>query len=313
MLKALLIALILYTLFPCTIIKQGDFELIEGISSPHQVSWISNEEVLIVQEKDIFKYNILSKDLEKLGEREPNSFVSVNSKGELMFCEFEHFIIHSPEEFSTIFRIKDMDGNLIKEIKVFETIRPIYMDEEEIIAVTAMDFLEEHFFKINIESEKKEEIDSPYRKYSFDIPRYIDVRRVFVRSKDLYIIEDMNGNLILYNNLTSTKTMIPIFTAIFNPVPIKNPKNDAKPNLILFFKSCLAKIYSKSAAPKNAPMNTPKILPTIPPTIEPTTEPIVPYLDPPAFLVPSTAANSSAKVERMDMIRRITSVSGVMT
>ena len=136
---------------------------------------------------------------------------------------------------------------------------------------------------------------------------------MFVRNENLYIIEDMNGNLILYNNLTSTKIIIPIFTAIFNPVPIKNPKNDTKPNLILFFKSCLAKIYSKSAAPKNAPMNTPKILPTIPPTIEPTTEPIVPYLDPPAFLVPSTAANSSAKVERIDIIKRITNVSGVMT
>lgn len=313
MLKALLIALILYSLFPCTIIKQGDFELIEGISSPHQVSWISNEEVLIVQEKDIFKYNILSKDLEKLGEREPNSFVSVNSKGELMFCEFEHFIINSPEEFSTIFRIKDMDGDLIKEIKVFETIRPIYMDDEKIVAVTAMDFLEEHFFKIDIESEEKEEIDSPARRYTLDIPKYIDVRRVFVRSENLYIIEDMNGNLILYNNLTSTKTIIPIFTAVFNPVPIKNPKNDAKPNLILFFKSCLAKIYSKSAAPKNAPMNTPRMLPTIPPTIEPITEPIVPYLDPPAFLVPNAPANSSAKVERIDTIKRITSVNGVIT
>jgi len=311
MVKTALILLLLYSLSFCNIEKR-ELEVIDNISSPHQVQWISNEDLLIVKEKDIFKYNIYSKNLEKIGEREPNSFVSLDSKGELIFCEFEHFIINSPDEFSTIFRIKNSKEEVIKEIKIFETIRPIRMNESIIIAVTAVDFLEEHYYKIDIESEQKEEIAAPNREMSLDIPKYIDARRVFVKDKDLYIIEDMRGNLILYNNLIRTNTIMDILTATFNPVPMRNPRNDANPNFILWLKSFLANIYSATVAPKNEPINTPGILPINPPSIEPSTEPIEPYLDPPAFLVPSAPASSSANVESTDITKRITSINGVM-
>lgn len=311
MVKTALILLLLYSLSFCNIEKR-ELEVIENISSPHQVQWISNEDLLIVKEKDIFRYNIYSKNLERIGEREPNSFVSLDSKGELIFCEFEHFIINSPDEFSTIFRIKNSKGELIKEMKIFETIRPIRMNESTIIAVTAMDFLEEHYYKIDIESEEKEEIAPPDKEDGFVIPKYIDARRVFVRERELYVIEDMRGNLILYNNLIRTNTIMDILIATFNPVPMRNPKNETNPNFMLWLKSFFANIYSPTVAPKNAPMNTPGILPIKPPTMEPSTEPIEPYLDPPAFLVPSAPASSSANVESMDITKRITSINGVM-
>lgn len=291
----------------------SNLEVIRDISSPQQVTWISEEELLLVKAEDIFKYNIYNRSLKKIGERTPNTFVSLNHKGEIIFCEFEHFIIESPDEFSTILRVRDDKGDLRKEIKVFETIRPIWMDEQKIIAVTALDFLEEHFYRIDIETEYKEEVPSPFKQYSLDIPIYIDVRRVFVRNEELFVIEDMRGNLILYNNFATTKRIIPTLTAIFKPVPIRNPKNDAKPNLILWFKSFFSNIYSKSVAPKNEPRNTPTTLPITPPTTEPSTDPITPYLDPPAFLAPNAPAISSAKVESIEMIRRITRVSGVIT
>lgn len=308
MLRILLIIYLLYFLFLCC--PDGKrIEVIEGINSPHQVQWISDSEVLIVKNQYIYKYNIYLKSFEKLGERNPNSIVSLNSKGELFFCEFEHFIINSPDEFSTIFNMKDRDGNLIKEIKIFETIRPVWMSEHEIYAVTAVDFLEEHHYMLDIETGEKEEIEE---EYPLDIPRYIDVRRVFVRDQNLYLIEDMNGNLILYNIVINTKTIMPTLTAVFNPVPIKNPTNDMNPNFTLLLKSFFANIYSKSVAPKNAPIKTPRIFPIIPPIIEPTIDPIEPYLDPPAFLVPSAPANSSRNVERRDITKSITSVNGLI-
>lgn len=312
MIKTAIIIYLLCSLFLCSN-RGGDYELIEGINAPHQVEWLSDEELMIVKEKDIFKYNIYSKNLKKIGEREPNSFVSLDSNGKLIFCEFEHFIINSPDEFSTIFRVKNSEGNIRKEIKIFETIRPIEMDEKEIIAVTAVDFLEEHFYKIDIESGEKIVIPSPTKKHNLDIPKYFDVRRVFAKNESLYLIEDMRGNLILYNNLTNTKTIIPILTAIFKPVPIRNPKNDANPNFILWFKSFLANMYSATVAPKNEPMNTPGILPINPPSIEPNTEPIEPYLEPPAFLVPNAAAVSSAKVDNADIKKRTIRINGVIT
>lgn len=205
MLRILLIIYLLYSLFLCC--PDGKrIEVIEGINSPHQVQWISDSEVLIVKNQYIYKYNIYLKSFEKLGERNPNSIVSLNSKGELFFCEFEHFIIHSPDEFSTIFRIIDKDGNLIKEIKIFETIRPVWMNEREIYAVTAVDFLEEHHYMLDIEREEKVEIEE--EEYPLDIPKDIDVRRVFVRDKDTYLIEDMDGNLIMLKNLAPLESFL---------------------------------------------------------------------------------------------------------
>ncbi len=118
--------------------------------------------------------------------------------------------------------------------------------------------------------------------------------------------------LELYSSLINTYNTIPIFTPIFNAVPIKNPTNDEKPSFILWVKSFFANIYSDIVAPKNAPMKTPKMLPTIPPIIEPSTAPIVPYLEPPEYFVLSVPANSSANVERMDIMKSMMRISGVI-
>ncbi len=275
MIRILLIIFLLHTLAICCPLGKS-LELIEGINSPDQIQWISDNEVLMVKNQDIYIYNIYSKSFIKLGERKPNSLVGLGLNNRLLFCEFEHFIIHSPEEFSTIFRIKDSEGNLKKELKIFETIRPIFINEEEIFAMTAVDFLEEHYYKINIETEEKIEIENPIEESTLDIPKYIDLRRAFLRNKDMCIIEDMMGNILLYSTIIKTERIMPIFTAVFKPVPIKNPTKDANPNFILLLKSFLANIYSNSVAPKNAPINTPGIFPIIPPSIEPTIEPTDP-------------------------------------
>ena len=64
--------------------------LVAGIRNPQQVLWRNDYEAILVQDMDIFRLNILTREQKEIGERQPNEFVGLNSKGELMFCEIQH-------------------------------------------------------------------------------------------------------------------------------------------------------------------------------------------------------------------------------
>lgn len=232
-------------------------EVIEGVKSPHYIEWISDNTILIVKNQNILKYDIHTKSFEKLGEREEDIFVGLDADGDVILCEAKHFLILSPDDFSTILTLRDINGNFIKELKIFDTVRPISASGGDIITANFMPFQEEEYFKINIETGEKTKIEKPIDEFPTHLPEDIEMKRVFKRNENLYLIENTDGDLILYNTFINTNTTIPISTAIFNAVPIRNPISDANPNFILSLKSFLAKIYSEIVAPKNAPMNTP--------------------------------------------------------
>ncbi|MDD4381941.1 MAG: hypothetical protein PHE21_01180 [Candidatus Dojkabacteria bacterium] len=105
---------------------------------------------LIVDDENIFELNVFKNGFKKIGERKPNEFVGVDH-GRLIYCKIEHFLIYSENDFSTKFTILDSDRNVIKELKYFETIRPLYVNSEYIYAITALDFLEQHKYSIKIQ------------------------------------------------------------------------------------------------------------------------------------------------------------------
>ena len=255
----------------------NEFYLVENIVSPQQVIFLDKENILFVQDENVLKYNINSRSYEKILERKPNEFVGVQSNGEIITCEFEHYIIQSKDEFSTLFRVKDKDGNLVKEMRFFETIRPIYMNEEKIVAVTAMDFLEQHSYKIGMESGEKREIFLPRKQIlKPKLKREISIKKIYESRKKIYVIEDIFGNVYVYRTLDIINMIKPIFIKTFNPVPSRKPINDAQPDLRLSLKFFLANRYSKRTAPINGPINIPTILAIAKPTIVPTTAPTAP-------------------------------------
>ncbi len=130
-------------------------ELIPNITNPQQVLWTDMGHVVFVKDADIFEYDIVEKTLENIGIREPNEFVGLDKDGNIVLCGIEHFLINSKDEFSTVFTING------KELKFFPTIRPISLDGDTIIAVTALDFLEQHYYEISITSGEIIEIDQP--------------------------------------------------------------------------------------------------------------------------------------------------------
>lgn len=167
--------------------------LIENITSPEQVIWKSNDEILLIEEEKIYSHIISKRETSFLMERNPNDFVGIDAEGNIILCSIEHFTISSMNEFSTKFTV------LGKEYYFFETIRPIFLNEEEIIAVTAMDFLEKHFYKIMLNDGSMEEIHEPKRRdFEINIPTDMYVKKVYGRDSNLYIIQDIFGNLYVY-------------------------------------------------------------------------------------------------------------------
>lgn len=179
--------------------RQYLFLPIEGVSNVQQAIWVNEKEILFVKDSEIFLFNIENKEKKYLAERKGNEFVGIG-RNEVLLCSIEHYEIQSMNEFSTIFKIYNKQRDNTKELKFFETIRPVYMNDEVIIAVTALDFLEEHFYKINIENGKYEEIKIERKKYNVKIPKGFQMKKAFIRNQNKYIVEDLFGNLYIFRN-----------------------------------------------------------------------------------------------------------------
>jgi len=186
--------------------------MVPNIVDIQQVIHVDIHTVLLVNEESILEVDVLKKEVKEIGKRQKNEFVGYDSS--LMFCKIEHYIIQSEDEFSTRFTVLDSERGVIKGLSFFETIRPLYMDKNIIIATTAVDFLEKHFYKINIESGNMEEI------FLKDIPK---------QEMIVNVREDIFGNVwVSYSTREMTKIIIPMLRlnlkTILNMIPMNVPK-----------------------------------------------------------------------------------------
>lgn len=146
--------------------------------APQQVIWSNQMDVILVQDEHIFKMNIFTKDIKEIGTRKPNDFVGIDKEGNIILCSIEHFVINSKDEYSTIFKIDE------KELKFFPTIRPISFNGNTIIAVTALDILEQHYYEIDVTTGSIKEVPHP----------------AYIKNRYKYIEEDVFGNTYLNYN-----------------------------------------------------------------------------------------------------------------
>jgi len=194
--------------------------VIENITNPQQVIYKDEDTVIIVSDEEIREYVISERTSSLVATRRPEEFIGLDSNGEIIRCVIEHYTISSFEEFSTKFTVKRdnsiEDENPKKELFFFETIRPIYLDGEKIIAVTAMDFLETHYYEIDIESGKMVEVNKTEiveinkeekKLCHLEIPKDIDIKETHFQNEDFCIVEDMFGNLYILKKETSPYTL----------------------------------------------------------------------------------------------------------
>jgi len=152
--------------------------VVPNIVDIQQIIYVNTTHVLLVNESRILEVDVLNRRIKEIEEKEGNEFVGYDDG--LVFCRIEHYIIQREDEFSTKFILLDSKREVVKELRFFETIRPLYMDKDIIIATTAVDFLEKRFYKIGIESGDMEKI------FLKDIPKKENV---------VEVTEDAFGNV----------------------------------------------------------------------------------------------------------------------
>lgn len=171
-----------FLLFSLLISGETYTRLIPNITNPEQVIWEDMGHVIFVKDENIFEYDILKDGMTKVGERKVNEFVGMGEDGNLVLCEINHFIVNSKDEFSTVFMVNG------KELKFFPTIRPISLRGDIIVAKTALDFLEQHYYEIHISDGSMKEIPRPtgiksgleiYEDIAGDVFIRLDLRNIF--------------------------------------------------------------------------------------------------------------------------------------
>jgi hypothetical protein len=171
---------------------------IADITSPQQVIWRDDNRILFVLEDKLLEYSLDDDTLIEIGKREPNQFIGIGRDDEIIFCKIEHYIISSSDEFSTKFTV-ELPNEENKELYFFETIQPLDINGQRIIAVTALDFLEKNFYIIDIENRKSRQI-APLKKVkrTVFVPKDIQFKKAYVRNKERYVVEDLFGNVYLF-------------------------------------------------------------------------------------------------------------------
>jgi hypothetical protein len=158
-----------------------EFREIANVTNPQQVIWRDDNRILFVLENELLEYNILENTETKVGERKPNQFVGIGENGETIFCDIEHYIISSPDEFSTKFTVRIPDKEE-KELYFFETIRPL-----------------KNYYSINIKSGNKKQIPPPKKvKRKVLVLEGIQFKKAYIRNEDRYVVEDIFGNVYLF-------------------------------------------------------------------------------------------------------------------
>lgn len=185
--------------------------MVANIVDIQQVIYVDTQRVLVVNEGSVLEVDVLQRGVREIGKRDGNEFVGYGDG--LVFCRIEHYIIQSEKEFSTEFTVLNEQREVVKELSFFETIRPLYIDEDIIIATTAVDFLEKHFYKIDLASGDMEEI----------FLEYVPKKKNFVNVR-----EDVFGNVwVSYSTREITKIIIPMLKAnlktMLNMIPINVP------------------------------------------------------------------------------------------
>lgn len=180
-----------------------EFREIENATSPQQVIWRDDNRILFVLEDELFEYRVDEETLTEIGKRKPNQFLGIGKDDEIIFCDIEHYMISSLDEFSTKFTVR-IPNEEDKELYFFETIRPLDINGERIIAVTALDFLEKNFYRIDIENGSKRQIP-PLRKVKRTVlvPKDIQFKKAYIRNRERYVVEDVFGNIYLFTEETN--------------------------------------------------------------------------------------------------------------
>lgn len=173
----------------------NEWYLLESVVNIDQVIWLDDSHTYIVSEEKVLLVDLRNGSRVESGERGVNELVGIDKEGDLLYCRFENFSISKIGEYSTYAKIYNGGRELIKEFKFLETLRPILLYDTKLVLVTALDILEERYFEADLGDGTYKEIPVKFRDFNVYIPKGMQVKEVYYRSNDRYIVEDLFGNV----------------------------------------------------------------------------------------------------------------------
>lgn len=140
------------------------YQLAHSFDSVTQLFW--GQDLLIVDGVKVYTFNLTTRELNRLSSiPEDKSVVLGNGKGdEILACRWENYEISSKSGKSTLIsvsRLNDSSERVLKEVKTFETVRPLTCSLDTIVATYNYHGAPEIYFKIRLDTEKVEKVDPP--------------------------------------------------------------------------------------------------------------------------------------------------------
>jgi hypothetical protein len=183
---------------------------VENISSPQQVLWRSKDEVIFATDEKFSKYSFRTNRTEDIRMKDGNEIVGITENKELIYCKYDIFMRYTEEDYAMKISIFDNEHNSVKEINLYDSFQPLFIDEKYIEGVTAMPFLLPYRYKVDIESmevvekEWNGELDEQNRRpEGLNLPYNIDVKKAYCLTKEKCIIVNSVGNTFAYEKKSS--------------------------------------------------------------------------------------------------------------
>ncbi len=183
---------------------------VENISSPQQVIWKSENEVIFATNEKFYIYSFQTNSSDDIREKDGNEIVGVKENGDLIYCKYDIFMRYTEKDYAMKVGIYDNNHNFVKSIDLYNSFLPLYINEKYIEGITTMPFLVPYTYRVDIDSSQVQEtegIEDLEKRYSrpngLNLPNDIDVAKAYCLNNEKCIIENSVGNIFAYEKKVS--------------------------------------------------------------------------------------------------------------
>lgn len=185
---------------------------IEEVTNPQQIFWYKNN-LLVVKNSKIYELDLEERILQDFGIIDKDEILG-EMDGDLVFMKFQNHIIHSPEEKATDIEILDMKREEVFSESFHETIKPVNIKKDFLIAEDNYLNSLQRTYKINLETGEIEhfEIEDDFEiqgeetteilkgdKILFNIPKMNDITSFSLNGNlEKVAVVDIEGNIWIY-------------------------------------------------------------------------------------------------------------------
>lgn len=176
---------------------------VQDISSPTQVIWISQDQVLLSSPNQVYTYYFQENEIELVGPKEVNEIIGVDNLGQLVYCKYDIYMRYVEEDYAMTISLYDKEHTLLKEVKVYDSFLPEFTDGKYVSGATALPFLTPYKYTVNVDNgevQKEELRKESVSRNNADLKLTEDIllEKTYCFNTERCILEDKFGNIYAY-------------------------------------------------------------------------------------------------------------------